>query len=164
MLAIADAGPLQYLVLVAHADVLGHIFTGVAIPSIVRAELSHRNTPAAVRSWIAAPPLWLSVVPHRDIDPVGTLSKLDPGERAVIALAEERRPALVLMDDRAGVVAARAAGFAVTGTAGLLYRAAKAGLVDLPEAFARLKATNFRHGPGLLDGLLARFAAVSAAG
>ena len=50
-------------------------------------------------------------------------------------------------------------GFAATGTLGILYRAAKLGLVDLEATFDQLKATNFHHTPVLLEGLLARFKA-----
>jgi predicted nucleic acid-binding protein len=59
------------------------------------------------------------------------------------------------MDDRAGVAASRSRGFAVTGTLGLLDRAARRGLVDLATAFADLKATNFQTRQELLDSLLA---------
>lgn len=62
---------------------------------------------------------------------------------------------LLLMDDRAGVAAARARGFAVTGTLGLPDRAARRGLLDLAAAFAALQATNFHTGRILLETLLA---------
>ncbi|WP_238192747.1 hypothetical protein [Methylobacterium frigidaeris] len=48
---------------------------------------------------------------------------------------------LIPMDDRDGVQGARARGFAVTGTLGLLSLAARRGLLDLPDAIARLRAT-----------------------
>jgi predicted nucleic acid-binding protein len=54
------------------------------------------------------------------------------------------------------VAAARARGLEVTGTLGLLDRAAQRGLIDLPTAFAALKATNFHVPQELLDALLAR--------
>jgi predicted nucleic acid-binding protein len=58
------------------------------------------------------------------------------------------------MDDRAGVAAARARSLAVTGTLGLLDRAARRGLVDLGAAFAALKATTFHTNQALLNALL----------
>jgi predicted nucleic acid-binding protein len=73
---------------------------------------------------------------------------LDDGERAAIALGVSLSAELLLMDDRAGVVA-------VTGTLGLLDRAARRGLVDLVAAFDALKATNFHTRQALLDTLLA---------
>jgi predicted nucleic acid-binding protein len=84
---------------------------------------------------------------------------LGDGERAAIALAEAVGATLVLMDDRAGVTAARAAGFTVTGTLGILDRAARRGMIDLPSAFARLQATNFRCHQAIINHLLARYAA-----
>lgn len=84
------------------------------------------------------------------------LAVLDPGERAAIALALSVLPDFVLIDDRAGVAVARARALEVTGTLGLLDRAAQAGLVDLADAISALKATNFRVRQPLLDVLLAR--------
>ncbi len=59
------------------------------------------------------------------------------------------------MDDREGVAAAQAEGFGAIGTLGLLDRAAHRGLIDIAAAIARLKATNFRVRPRMLDALLA---------
>jgi len=43
----------------------------------------------------------------------------------------------------------------VTGTMGLLARAAKRGMLDLGDAFSRLKRTNFRYRQDIMDALLA---------
>lgn len=159
MHAVADAGPLHYLVLIEQAGLLGRMFDRVSVPEVVRSELDHPGTPATVRAWIATPPPWFSVVQAPPSDPGAWPGPLDRGEREVFTLAARLHPGLILMDDRAGATAARARGFAVTGTLGLLYRAAQLGFVDLPDAFARLRSTNFHHAEGLLDGLLARFEA-----
>ena len=58
------------------------------------------------------------------------------------------------MDDRDGVNAARRKGLAVTGTLGLLAIAAAAGLLNLGEAFDRIKRTNFRYRQQTMDALL----------
>lgn len=73
-----------------------------------------------------------------------------------MALALALNADLVLMDDRAGVAVAYQHGIAVTGTLGVLDAAARQGLIDLADAFTRLKATNFRVRPEILDALLAR--------
>ena len=83
---------------------------------------------------------------------------LDPGERAVLALAQVRQPDLLLMDDRAGVTAAHNRGFVVSGTLALLSRAARRGLLDLPAALEALGRTNFRWTPGLRARVLAEHA------
>ena len=71
-------------------------------------------------------------------------------------MAVSLRSDFVLIDDRAGVVVARARGLDVTGTLGLLDRAAQAGLIDLGAAIAALKSTNFYARQELFDLLLAR--------
>lgn len=80
----------------------------------------------------------------------------DDGEQAAIALAVAVEADLVLMDDREGVAVARRKGLAVTGTLGILDLAARRGMIDLAEAFTRLKATSFYYRQGLFDALLAR--------
>jgi len=152
--AVADAGPLHYLVLTGEIGVLPRLVVDVSIPPEVHDELDRPRTPAPVRAWIAVPPPWLSVRPvSAEADP--TLAALDLGERAAIALAAETGADVILMDDRAGVAAARARGFRVIGTLGVLQRGARRGLLDLAAAFTRLKATNFHVRQELLDALLA---------
>ena len=121
----------------------------------VLAELEHREAPTSVRSWAANPPSWLEVrvAPHLD-DPV--LQRLHPGERAAVELVVSLKADLLLMDDRAGVAVARAKGFAVTGTLGLLDLAARRQLIRLHDAFSRLKSTNFRYPPNIMASLLSR--------
>jgi len=146
MLAVADTGPLHYLILIDHADLFGQLLERVLIPDAVRDELCNPGAPASVRSWIASPPHWLSAdpVPSAALDDVD--SSLDDGERAAIALAVRVRPDLVLMDDRAGVAVARTKGFVVTGTLGLL---------DLPAALDGLGQTNFHWTAALRHRILA---------
>jgi predicted nucleic acid-binding protein len=83
------------------------------------------------------------------------LQHLDVGERDAILLALEIKADLVLMDEREGVEEATRLGLTVTGTLGVLDRAAEKGLLDLPDVLSRLRVTNFRVSPTLLDRLLA---------
>ncbi len=155
MRAVADTGPLHYLILAGHIQILAALFDEIAIPDAVRDELAHPGAPAAVRDWIAAPPAGLSVHPVSPDMLAQMDAALDPGERAGLALAMMRQPDLVLMDDRAGVVAAHARGFVVTGTLGLLMRAARRGSLDLPAALDALGRTNFHWTPSLRARVLA---------
>jgi predicted nucleic acid-binding protein len=149
---IADTGPLNYLLLIDHIDLLPRLFETVLIPQAVCAELADDAAPQIVRDWIAGPPSWLITMPTPAMG--SPLPKLDAGEQAAIALAVELKADLLLMDDRAGVKAALAQGLEVVGTLGILDQAASAGLVDLSVAFARLIATNFRVRPDLIKALL----------
>ena len=131
MLVIADTGPVNYLVLVGHIEVLPPLFGKVILPSVVRDELTDAGTPLIVQNWIAHPPAWVDVrLTTSDPDAVG-LRGLDAGEAAAIALAMQLKADLLLMDDREGAIAARRSGFVVTGTLGVLALAAERGLVNL---------------------------------
>jgi predicted nucleic acid-binding protein len=81
---------------------------------------------------------------------------VDAGELEAICLAQEIKAAAVLMDDRAGRIAAIHCGLAVIGTVGLLEQAAARGLLDLPQAMDRLRQTNARLDPALIQAALER--------
>jgi predicted nucleic acid-binding protein len=156
LVVVADTGPIHYLVLIGETDVLPQLFGKVLIPDTVRDELLHSEAPAEVRDWAADPPDWIEVHATPSVDDTEVvLPRLDRGERAALALAEMIRADLLLIDDREGVSAARGRGFAVTGTLGILSLSARRGLIDLAAAVTRLKATNFRYRPEILDALLA---------
>jgi predicted nucleic acid-binding protein len=150
----ADTGPPHYLVQIGKIDLLPQLFHTVHMPEIVRDELGHARTLQPIRDWIATNPAWLKILPA--LPAALPLPQLGKGERAAIALAASLRADLVLMDDRSGVAVATARGFETTGTLGILGLAARRGLIDMADAFARLKATNFRYQPKLLDALLAQ--------
>jgi predicted nucleic acid-binding protein len=61
---------------------------------------------------------------------------------------------LILIDERKGTHVALDKGFVVAGTLGVLALAARRGLVDLANAFAQLKRTNFRYRQAIMDVLL----------
>jgi len=152
-LIVADTSPLAYLVLIDHIDILPRLFEAVMIPEVVHTELCHPLAPARIQAWAAAPPRWLEVkqVPDMSED---FLRPLDAGERAAIILALSIHADLVLIDDRKGTQAAIDSGLDVTGTLGILQRAARRGLLNLADAFDRLKRTNFRYRQETMDKLL----------
>lgn len=156
-IVVADTGPLNYLLLIGAIDLLPKLFGTVLVPETVRAELCHPGASALVRIWADQPPAWIEVLAESAFAVTDSaLRPLDDGEAAAIALARQVGADLILMDDRAGVVIAMQQGFEVTGTLGVLDRAARRGLIDLATAFTRLKATNFRCRPEIMDALLAQ--------
>lgn len=83
---IADTGPVNYLVLIGHIDILPALFQRIILPSSVRAELM--AGPLPVRNWVDSPPSWIEVRQAPQIhDP--TMEDLDEGESDDIALALE---------------------------------------------------------------------------
>jgi len=158
-LVIADTGPVNYLILIGHLDLLPALFEKVILPSTVQNELASRKAPAAVRQWIANPPAWLEVrdAPASALDDAA-LKNIDAGERAAIRLALSLHADLLLMDDRKGVSAAQREGLRVTGTLGLLDLAAERGLVDFVQAIKKLERTTFHRPEALLEELLRKHA------
>ena len=151
---VSDTGPLHYLVLIRCIGILPQLFTSIIVPETVRAELDRPETPALVRAWVTEQPAWLDVRPAPIMDDI-RLRSMHEGERDAIALSVELQADLLLMDDRAGVTAARSLGLVVTSTLGLLAIAHDHRLVDLSPVLERLKGTNFRYRPELIDALLA---------
>jgi predicted nucleic acid-binding protein len=66
------------------------------------------------------------------------LDTLDIGEASAISLAKERHADLMLIDERAGVEAARRIGIAAVGTLGVLIEAGVEELIDFDVAIDRL--------------------------
>jgi predicted nucleic acid-binding protein len=60
-LVIADTGPLNYLILIGHIDLLPALFEKVVLPTAVQSELASSKAPPLVRHWIANLPAWLDV-------------------------------------------------------------------------------------------------------
>ncbi len=152
-LVVADTSPLHYLVQIHQIELLPRLFEKVFTPSVVCDELRHPSAPEARRNWIDSSPGWIEVsaVSASD-DP--SLDALDEGEKSAIALGLSLSAGLILIDDRRGAAVARGKGFEVSGTLGILDLAARRGMVDLADALARLRTTNFRRREGLFDALL----------
>ena len=156
-LVIADTGPINYLVLIGHIDLLPRLFGKVILPKEVYGELTSDNAPAPVHTWIAGSPVWLELRDAPAQEPSDlSLINIDPGERAAILLALSLRADLLLMDDRRGVSAALRNGLRVTGTLGVLDLAADNGLVDFSQAIQKLEHTNFHRPETVFARLLAK--------
>ena len=139
--------------LIQAAEILPNLYGKILIPSAVRAELAHANTPDIVRTWISHPPTWLEVVSLKQaVD--SAQAHLDAGEREAISLASELQVGLLLMDERDGVRIARKRGLKVIGTLAALDLAALRGLIDLQTMFDRLRVTTFRSPLRLMVSML----------
>jgi predicted nucleic acid-binding protein len=138
--AVADSGPLHYLALINHADILEHLFEKILAPEAIHAELLHPNAPTPVKLLINSPPVWLQFTQVRDI------SKLSPivhrGEAQTLQVAIENHVQTVLIDDSQGRKLAHDFGLTVLGTVGILEIAAERDLIELPTALAALRRTN----------------------
>jgi len=150
-LVIADTGPVNYLILIGHLDLLPQMFERVILPAAVQTELSNPLAPPAVQRWIADFPAWMEIA---QTPAVALATGIHKGEAAAIALAVAMRADLLLIDDRRGIRAAKQQGLRVTGTLGLLDLAAERGLVDFAGAIRALQSTSFRRPEVLLQARL----------
>lgn len=105
------------------------------IPPEVREELLAADAPSIVKAWADHLPNWIEV-------------------HTLDALATERQPSLLLIDERAGAAIARSLGMLVTGSLGVLNEAARRKLISLPDAIDRLKQTSFRYPKAIVARLL----------
>jgi predicted nucleic acid-binding protein len=155
-LVVSDTGPIRYLVLIEAIELLARFYDRLIIPRTVFAELTHPHAPAAVKEWVSALPAWVEVRPASQVDWGGILG---PGEAEAIALAQELKANSLLLDETEARQDALRLGLPVSGTVGLLEKAAERELIDLPEAFNRLSQTNFRIARVLFQQAIKRDAA-----
>src|SRR5205823_2835131 len=105
----------------------------VLIPPAVLTELQHPKAPLVVASWLASLPGWVRIQSPSSIRPnLG----LDPGETEAISLAIELSLPAILIDERAGRIAAEQCGLAAIGTLNILDSADKLRLLRFEEAVA----------------------------
>ncbi|NLX98039.1 MAG: DUF3368 domain-containing protein [Rhodopirellula sp.] len=140
MLVVADSPPLIVLINIGHINVLPSLFGQVVVPPEVSAELNKANRPEAVQRFIAATPGWFLV---RAASKIESIPSLHAGELAAISLAQELKADLLLIDEVDGRKAAAARHVPFTGIIGVLESAADRGLLDLQDAFSRVKQTDF---------------------
>lgn len=153
MLVVADSSPLVVLVSIGHIGMLPRIFGQVLVPPEVIRELAQSNRVPSVRAFAESPPPWLMVRAPAHIEQMASLHN---GELAAINLALELGAGLLLIDERAGRNVAEQRHIPFTGTIGVLELAADMGLLDLQEAFERVKQTDFWISHRLLDERLRR--------
>jgi len=148
MLVVADSSPLIALLNVGHIDILPQLFGTVIIPPAVASELRDAKRPQAIRSFIGSPPTWLI---ERTPKIIESFPLLDSGEVAAINLALEMKADLLLIDESMGRKTAVALGIQISGTIGILERAAQQNMLNLKEAFDRIKETDFWISHEFLD-------------
>lgn len=145
MLVVSDAGPLHYLILLGHVELLNRLYGDVVIPSGVAAELTHPSAPEPVRAFVSFLPPWISV---RSVNlKYPDLAILGQGEREAIelTLSLATQAQFLLCDDGQARKVAKNRGIRVLGTLGVLRDAALAGHLEIEEALHRLGTkTNFR--------------------
>ena len=143
-IVVADTGPIRYLLVIGGIELLPKLYDRVLLPRSVQGELTHHRAPEDVRAWALRPPAWVEI---REVERLEATMELDVGEADAISLARAAGADWVLLDEREGRDRALALNLRVSGTVGVLELAAERGLIDLNEAFAKLRRTSFRIAP-----------------
>ena len=154
MTVVSNTSPINYLTLIGLDRLLPALFGRVIIPLAVREELNSSGAPPQITEMLSRSGGWLEAVRAPAVsDPI--LSGLDAGEMEAIGLAVSMKAELILMDEARGRRAASEHfGLRVTGTVGILDRAARVGLIDVADVVERLRKTSFRASPKLYQLLL----------
>ena len=144
--AVSDSSPLIHLAAIGRLDLLPSFHERVLIPNAVWHEVVAQggSRPGAKEVQEARDAGWLTVE-SVVLDPtvIFLRNQLDAGESEAIALALERQPEALLLDEGYGRAVARSFGINVNGSVGLLMRAKRVGLVpNLRAELDRLR------GPG----------------
>lgn len=139
---VCDTGPINYLIQINVIEVIDLLFSAVLLPKACHLELMQPKAPEAVRDWAMVLPTWVEVC-NPKVSFQEPMNGLSIADLEVLSLAKERR-AVVLMDDLAGRIHAKASGLQVIGTLGIVELAAKRGFLSLEEAIERLRKTNIR--------------------
>ena len=151
---VANNTPLAALWSLGHLDLLRDLFGEVLIPGTVRSEFL--ATDRAVRRAALEGAPWIQAVDLRDPRRALAYSGLDRGEAEVLALAEERRARLVVVDERRARRFAQRLGFSLTGTLGILLLAKEAGLLtSVADSIQRLEEAGMHLSQPLIDKVLA---------
>lgn len=150
---VANNTPLVALWALGRLDLLRDLFGEVFIPAAVQAEFlaieeTRRKNALANAPWIRATDL---LDPRR----ASAYAGLDRGEAEVLALAEEKRASLVIIDERKGRRYAERLGFAFTGTLGVLLLAKEANLLlSVEEVLEKLERAGLHLSRSLVDRVL----------
>lgn len=143
-LVISNASPLFYLHRLRHLALLKEIYEGVVVPDAVARELAagkdggHEVPDISSHAWIRVRTVQVPAV-------IGLMTDLGAGEAEVLALAVEHPGSTVILDDRFAREVAKARNMRLTGTAGVLVKAKRTGLISaVAPLLDELKDLNFR--------------------
>src|SRR2546425_5811188 len=102
MIIIADASPINYLILINAIDILPNLYDQIIIPEGVFGELNVASALSKVRMWLDSRPSWLEI--RTLTKPVDSMlvEQLDTGESEAIQLASDLKADLLVIGERLG--------------------------------------------------------------
>ncbi|NPA16897.1 DUF3368 domain-containing protein [Persephonella sp.] len=151
---ISDASPLIALSSISQLEVLQRLFQKIIIPEAVYYEVVEEGRDRAGANEVkSAVGKWIEIEKVSNSDEVEALRAiLDYGEAEVIALAQELKPDLLILDNREPRIFAGHLNFEVIGTIGIIILAYEKGFIDNPyKKILELREKGFYIGDHLLE-------------
>ena len=153
-ITIVNTSPLFYLHRLGLLDVLNKLYGHIIVPEAVRKELEEGQIQGEDVPRLGTYP-WIEVTRVSMPAYLGLIADLGPGESEVLALATNHPSALVILDDKLARRIAEMQGFRLTGTAGVLLRAKRKGLVSaVKPIIEKLLDLDFRLKPHLVRAII----------
>ena len=152
MHVVSDADVIIHLSKLDKLSLLQSLYTEVAIPEYIKSEILSKDSPQIQKAIISFIKIF-----KISKDKAGNIARkhgIHIGEAHVKLLGEELKATLFLSNERKVRKAAKEEGFAVSGTIGIILKAAKVGLIEKSEAwtlFEKMKAKDFRIHPDILQ-------------
>jgi predicted nucleic acid-binding protein len=140
---VSDTSPIRALAHFGELVWLERLFGQIYLPPAVAQELASPSNPLTVV--IARNVPFLSIVAPTDAARIAALQlTLDSGEAEAIALAEQLKADLILVDETVGRRAALDAGFQILGTLGIILEAKRQGWCSAVEPMLDKLETELR--------------------
>jgi len=153
-ITIVNTTPLFYVHRLGLFDVFNKLYGHITVPEAVKTELEEGQIQGEDVPQLATYP-WIEITRVSMPSYLKLIADLGPGESEVLALASDHPSALVILDDKLARRIAETRGFRLTGTAGVLLRAKRKGLVPaLKPVIEKLLDLDFRLKPDLVKATL----------
>lgn len=155
MSVICNATPLIAFARINRLELLRKVAGNIIIPEAVAREISDYQ--GRGKATIALPKEnWISIASVQSEQQVRLLlPTLDRGEAEVIALALERQPKLVLMDELTGRKVAESLDIKVCGSVGLLIKAKQTGeIAAVKPLLDEMRKQGIYYGQRFIDAVL----------
>lgn len=139
---VCDAGPLIHLDEIGLLELLSD-FQAVFVPIQVWDEVE-RHRPEALRSVVRLQKISVEISSNSRFQTLARTLLLDIGEQAALSLMAHQPASVLLTDDTAARIAAKALGYRSHGTIGLLLRSIRRGLSSRAQISSVLRSLPFR--------------------
>jgi predicted nucleic acid-binding protein len=127
-MTVVNTSPLFYLHRIGLFELFNKLYGRITVPEAVKKELKEGQTQGEDVPRLESYP-WIEIENVSMPGYLQLIADLGPGESEVLALASNHPTALVILDDKLARRIAEMQGFRLTGTAGVLLRAKRKGLV-----------------------------------